>query len=90
MPNITVTLTDTQLKGMQYAAYSPQDWCDNAITNRADEAVKRIVDIVVQHCLDNDIAVPSTREAIVTYGFDNDIVMTGVDRAAAAEADPNP
>jgi len=90
MPNITVTLTDTQLKGMQYAAYSPQEWCDNAITNRADEAVKRIVDTVVQHCMDNDIAIPSTREAIVTYGFDNDIVMTGVDRAAAAEANPNP
>jgi len=90
MPDITVTLTDTQLKGMQYAAYSPQEWCENAITNRADEAVKRIVDIVVQHCLDNDIAVPSTREAIVTYGFDNGLVMTGVDRAAAAEANPNP
>ena len=90
MPNITVALTDTQLKGMQYAAYSPQDWCDNAITNRADQAVKEIVDIVVQHCLDNNIPVPSTREAIVTYGFDNDIVMTGVDRAAAAEANPNP
>lgn len=86
MPDITVSLTDTQLKGMQFAAYSPQDWCDNAITNRADEAVKQIVDAVVQHCLDNNIAIPSTREAIVTYGFDNAIVSSAFDRQTAAEA----
>jgi hypothetical protein len=90
MPDITVTLTDTQQKGMEFAAVSPQEWCDNAITNRADEAVKRIVDTVVQHCLDNDIAVPSTRDAIVAYGFDNGIVSTAANRQAAAEANPNP
>jgi hypothetical protein len=25
MPNITITLTDTQYKGLQYAAFDPQD-----------------------------------------------------------------
>ena len=32
MPDITITLTDTQLKGLEYAALSPQEWAENAVT----------------------------------------------------------
>ena len=35
MPEIKVTVTDTELKCLEYAAASPQDWADNALTNRA-------------------------------------------------------
>ena len=86
MPNITITLTDTQYKGLEYAALSPQDWADNAVTERCRIANDEIVDITVKHCLDNDIQVPANREAIVAYAFDNDIVMTAAERQAAAEA----
>jgi hypothetical protein len=86
MPNITITLTDTQYKGLEYAALSPQDWADNAVTERCRIANDEIVKLTVQHCLDNGIQVPATREAIVTYAFDNDIVMTAAERQAAAEA----
>ena len=34
MPNITVALTDTQNKCLEYAAASVQDWADNALHNR--------------------------------------------------------
>ena len=43
MPNVTITLTDTQYKGLQYAAADPQDWADNALTNRARIANDEIV-----------------------------------------------
>lgn len=86
MPNITITLTDTQYKGLGYAALSPQDWAENAVTERARIANDEIVDITVKHCLDNGIQVPATREAIVAYAFDNGIVMTAADRQAQAEA----
>jgi hypothetical protein len=86
MPSITVELTDTQLKGLEYAALSPQDWADNALTNRARIANDEIVQIVMNHCLDNGIQVPATREAIVAYGFDNGIVKTAAQRNAEAEA----
>jgi len=86
MPSITVELTDTQLKGLEYAAVSPQDWADNALTNRARIANDEIVQIVMNHCLDNGIQVPATREAIVAYGFDNDIVKTAAVRQEEAEA----
>ena len=90
MPLITIELTDTELLSMQYAAASPQDWADNAVTNRARVAGDEIVDITVKHCLDNGIQVPATRELIVDYAFDNDIVKTAAVRNAEAEAQAIP
>ena len=86
MPSITIELTDTELLSMQYAAANPQDWADNAVINRARIAGDEIVQLTVKHCLDNGIQVPATREAIVTYAFDNDIVKTVAVRNAEAEA----
>ena len=85
MNNITITITDTQLKGLEYATYSPQEWVENAVLNRARIANDEIVNITVQHCLDNNVQVPATREEIVAYAFDNGIVKTGAQRAAEAE-----
>ncbi len=83
---ITIELTDTQFKGLEYAALSPQEWADNAVTERCRIANDEIVDITVKHCLDNGIQVPATRELIVTYAFDNDIVKTAAVRQAEAQA----
>lgn len=79
MPNITITLTDTEYKGLEYAATDPEDWADNAVTNRCRIAVDEIVDITVKHCLDNGIQVPATRDDIVTYAFDNSLVQRAAD-----------
>ena len=87
MPDITITLTDTQYKGLEYAAASPQDWAENAVTERARIANDEIVQMTVAHCLDNGIQVPTTREAIVAYAFDNGIVKTAAQRNADAAAD---
>tara|TARA_R110002167_G_scaffold106207_3_gene272657 strand:+ start:681 stop:947 length:267 start_codon:yes stop_codon:yes gene_type:complete len=88
MPDITITLTDTQYKGLEYAALSPQDWADNAVTERCRIANDEIVQLTVQHCLDNGIQVPATREAIVAYAFDNDVVNTAANRQAEAQETP--
>lgn len=87
---ITITLTDTQYKGLQYAAVSPEDWAENAVTNRARIANDEIVDMVVKHCLDNGIQVPTTREEIVAYAFDNDIVKTAAERQTEFKDAPAP
>jgi hypothetical protein len=86
MPTITIELTDTQYKGLEYAALSPQDWAENAVTERCRIANDEIVQMTVQHCLDNGIQVPATREEVVAYAFDNDIVKTAAVRNAEAEA----
>lgn len=86
MPDITVTLTDTQYKGLEYVALSPQEWADNALTNRARIANDEIVNLTVEYCLDNGVQVPATREEIVAYAFANDVVKTAAERQAEAEA----
>jgi hypothetical protein len=86
MPTITIELTDTQYKGLEYAAVSPSDWANNAVTERCRVANDEVVDITVKHCLDNNIQVPATRELIVAYAFDNDIVKTAAVRQAEIEA----
>ena len=84
--NITITLTDTQYKGLEYAALSPEDWATNAVTERARIANDEIVKLTMDYCLDNGIQIPATREEIVAYAFDNGIVKTAAVRQAEAEA----
>ena len=85
MATITIELTETQYKGLEYVALSPEDWAENAVTERARIANDEIVKITVDYCLDNNIAVPATREEIVAYAFDNDVVKTAAQRNAEAE-----
>jgi len=87
MPTITIELTDTQYKGLEYAALSPEDWAENAVTERARIANDEIVKITVDYCLDNGIQIPETREETVAYAFDNDIVKTVAERNAEAAAE---
>jgi hypothetical protein len=85
MPTITVEITDTQYKGLEYVANDPQDWVENAVTERCRIANDEIVKITIDYCLDNDITVPATREAIVTYAFDNELVKTAAVRQTEVE-----
>jgi len=85
MPNIIIELTDTQYKGLEYAAVSPENWSENAVINRCRIANDEIVDITVKYCLDNGIQVPSNREDIVEYAFANSVVKTAAERQAEAE-----
>jgi hypothetical protein len=87
MPSITINLTDTQYKGLEYAAFSPQEWAENAVTERCRIANDEIVQTTVAYCLDNGIQVPTTREEIVAYAFDNGVVKTAAVRQAEAEAE---
>lgn len=86
MPNITITLTDTQYAGLAYAALNPEEWAVNAVTERARIANDEIVQLTVKYCLDNGIQIPATREDIVAFAFANGIVKTAAQRQAEAEA----
>ncbi len=86
MPDITVTLTDTENKCLEYAAPSPQDWADNAVTNRARNAKSEIISLLVSHCNANDIAIATGEDAQVTQAYDLEVVKT----AAARDAESKP
>jgi len=84
MPDITVTLTDTENKCMEYAAASVQDWADNALTNRARIAKDEIIAALVAHCNANGITIATGEDAQVTQAFDLEVVKTAAERNAEA------
>jgi len=86
MPSITIELTDTELKCMEYAAVSPQDWADNAVTNRARIAGDEIVTALVAHCNANEIAIATGKDAQIAQAFELGVVRTAAEVQAENEA----
>jgi hypothetical protein len=76
MTTITITISDTQYKGLSYAAVDPQFWINNLVEVRANTAVDEIVAICVQKCLENEMQIPSTKEGIVALAFTQEWVKT--------------
>ena len=86
MPDITISLTETENKAMEYAAASVQDWTDNAVTNRARIAVDEICGLLMTHCNENEIAMAVGKDAQVAQAFELEVVKTAEARNAEAEA----
>ena len=84
--NYTITLSVAEDKALSYAAFSQQDWIDNAVHERCRIAIDEIVGVFVQYCLDNNMAMPTSRDEMVEAAFDMGIVKTAADRQAEAEA----
>ena len=76
MAEIKVTVSDTQVKCLEYAAYSVQDWCDNAIHNRARIAQEEIIAALVAHCNANSIAIATGTDAQVAQAYELGVVDT--------------
>lgn len=86
MPDITVTVTDTQKRCLEYAANGVQTWCDNAIHSRALSAQQEIITLLVEHCNANSIAIKTGIDAQVDQAFDLKVVKTAAERQAESEA----
>jgi hypothetical protein len=79
MPDITVSLTDTENKSLTYAAASVQDWADNALKNRARIAKNEIISLLVTHCNANGVSIATGEDAQVTQAFELGVVKTGAE-----------
>ena len=86
MANITVSVTDTQMKCLEYATHTVQDWCDNAIHNRARIAQDEIIAKLVEHCNANEIALAVGTDAQVAQAYELNVVDTAANVQAAADA----
>lgn len=76
MPSIIVNLTETEMKCLEYASVSPQEWGDDAITNRARIAKDEIIAKLVAHCNANSVAIATGEDAQVTQAYDLGVVKT--------------
>jgi hypothetical protein len=86
MPTITITLTDIQLKGLEYSCNTPQEYADNALHNQARIANDEIISMYTNRALDEGVAIPATRELIVADAFTRGWAKTAEQQNAEAEA----
>ena len=86
MAEIKVTVSDTQVKCLEYVSASVQDWCDNAIHERARVAQEEIIAKLVEHCNANSIALAVGTDAQVAQAFELKVVDTAKNVNDAIEA----
>lgn len=79
--NYTITLTEAEDLALQYVAADPQDWIDNAATNRARIAIDEICDLYVKHKLDNNQPITATNKPdMVLAAYEEGLVKTAAQR----------
>ena len=70
MTNFTITLSDTEVKSLEYASVSVQDWIQGAASARALIGQEEIIAKLVAHCNENDITIKnSTTSMAYTFWF---------------------
>jgi hypothetical protein len=85
MTTYTIELTDAETKSMEYVAFDVQEWADNALHNRARQAMDEIYQMEVQR-MTNDPAItsiPADKESVI---LNADIKSAAV-RQAEADAE---
>lgn len=76
MTNFTITLSDTEVKSLEYASVSVQDWIQGAASARALIGQEEIIAKLVAHCNENDITIATGIEAQVTQAYELNVVDT--------------
>jgi ribosomal protein S11 len=77
----TITLTEAEDLALQYVAADPQEWIDNAATNRARIAIDEICDLYVKTKLENNEAITATNKPdMVVAAYAEGLVKTAAQR----------
>ena len=82
MPNITVTITDTEEKCLNTVMVGIGTWADNVVTNRARIARDEILSDLLKHCNDNGLTMSTGVDAQITQAY-----AVGVAHTATTEYD---
>ena len=82
MAEIKVTVSDTQVKCLEYASVSVQEWCENAIHNRARVGQEEIISTLVAHSNANSIALATGVDAQITQAFSLGVVKKASENKA--------
>ena len=86
MPDITVSITDTEEKALNYICVGIATYTDNFIKNRARKAIDEIVALNTAHCNANSIAIGVGVTAQVDQAYSLGIVKTAEQRNIDAAA----
>lgn len=86
--NYIVTLTETEKLAMEYIAYDPQDWVENAMKERARIAIDEIVKLAVEKFLASNQTIPGSKEEIVAAAYANEWIKTAKYKTDNASNEP--
>ena len=87
MATYTITLTDAEVKAMEYIAVSVQDWADNALKNRARISMDEIYNIEVERMNADDsiTSIPADKDAVVLAADIKSAAVREAEEEAARE-----
>ena len=89
MPDITVTISNTEQKCLQHDIADDLDvWADAIIKNKANVIKSQIIKMLVAHCNANDIAIATGEDAQITQAYDLGVVRTAAQRNSDNLATP--
>jgi hypothetical protein len=74
-----IVLTQTEKLAMEYIAYDPQDWVENAMKERARIAIDEIVKLAVEKFLEAGQSIPGSKDDIVSAAYSNGWIMSAKD-----------
>ena len=63
MADYTISITDTELTELSTVMADPQEWAQHNLKERARLAMKAIIDTLIEHCNDNEIAIAVGKDA---------------------------
>jgi hypothetical protein len=86
MPDITITLTDNEMKALAYVAVDPVEWITNLTRTRAAAAEQEIYESEVMRMMNdpNITTMPATREEVIS----NADIKSAAERQAEFLAQP--
>ena len=87
MPDITVSITDTEEKALNYICAGIATYTDNFITNRARKAINEIVALNTAHCNENGIAIGVGVTAQIDQAYSLGVIKTAEQRNAESVDD---
>ena len=82
----TITLSDAQVKAMEYISRDPLDWIENAAVARAFVATREILQKNTEYCNANGVAIAVGQDAQVLQAFELGAVQTAAAAYAEEEA----
>ena len=83
---ISIELTDSEYKALEYVNDTPESWSDNAVKNRIRIATDEIVALYTEKALDGGITIPSSRAEIIDDAYARGWIKTAKQRVADENA----
>jgi len=77
--DITITLTDTEVKLAEVEIANIQGWIQNFVNARIAVAQKNVIEKLIAHCNQNEIAMEVGVDAQVQQAYDLGLIIRAVD-----------